>query len=227
MEETKKLSVIEQQTQAAQLEAAQLALETAKMDRELKQAELEAKKLEKQEREYHIRDLKGSLAKRDLEEMQVREDREQQGKTFAQQEATDIYRYSICTHKKGGTANARDIRCLTTGGNGSQYAILKHQMINGDIWVRCLRCGKTWMPPVEINFYFDANGRQVGTADGKFDAVKFEKAREEYIRATMFETNNTMSGSVQVRFSRLDPVSKKIVDAADVYRESIASTNLR
>ena len=33
MEETKKLSVIEQQTQAAQLEAAQTALETAKMDR--------------------------------------------------------------------------------------------------------------------------------------------------------------------------------------------------
>ena len=223
MSEEKKLSQVEQ----LQLEAAQLALETAKMDRELKKADLEAKQLEKQEREYHIRDLKGSLAKRDLEEMQLKENRQQQGATFAQQAATDKYRFSICTHKKGGTANARDTRCLTTGGNGNQYAIMKHQMINGDIWVRCLRCGKTWNPPVEVNFYFDKLGRQVAPIDGIFSKEKFNEATVEYQKATMFETNNTMSGSVQVRFSRYDAVSGKIVDGSDVYRESIASTNLR
>ena len=223
MSEEKKLSAIEQ----VQMEAAQLALETAKMDRELKKAELEAKQLEKQEREYHIRDLKGSLAKRDLEEMQLKENRQQQGATFAQQAATDKYRYSICTHKKGGTASSRDTRCLTTGGNGNQYAVMKHQMINGDIWVRCLRCGNTWNPPVEVNFYFDKAGRQVAPKDGFFDTAKFNEAQKEYIKATMFETNNTMSGSVQVRFSRYDQASGKIVDGADVYRESIASTNLR
>ena len=223
MSEEKKLSQIEQ----IQLEAAQMALETAKMDRELKKAELEAKQLEKQEREYHIRDLKGSLAKRDLEEQQTKENRESQGKTFAQQAATDKFRFSVCTHKKGGTAHARDTRCLTTGGNGSQYAVIKHQMINGDIWVRCLRCGKTWNPPVESNFYFDDKGNSVAPNDGKFDKEKFNTAHKEYIQATMFETNNSMSGSVQVRFSRYDKSSGKIVDGADVYRENIASSNLR
>ena len=223
MSDEKKLSVIEQ----VQLEAAQLALETAKMDRELKKAELEAKQLEKQEREYHIRDLKGSLAKRDLEEMQLKENRQQQGETFAQQARQDKFRFSICTHKKGGTANARDTRCLSTGGNGNQYAIMKHQMINGDIWVRCLRCGKTWNPPVESNFYFNDKGVSVAPIDGVFSKEAFNAAHVEYIKATMFETNNTMSGSVQVRFSRYDQASGKIVDGSDVYRESIASTNLR
>jgi hypothetical protein len=223
MAEEKKLSAIEQ----IQLEAAQMALETAKMDRELKLAELEAKKLEKQEREYHIRDLKGSLAKRDLEEMQLKENRQQQGATFAQQAQIDKHRWNICTHKKGGTAHARDTRCLKTGGNGNQYAVMKHQMINGDIWVRCLRCGRTWAPPVEVNFYFDKNGNQVAPIDGIFNKEAFNAAGIEYHKAEMFETNNTMSGSVQVRFSRFDPVSGKIVDGADVYRESLASTNLR
>jgi hypothetical protein len=43
----------------------------------------------------------------------------------------------------------------------------------------------------------------------------------------MFETNNSMSGSVQCRFSTFDVESGRMVDAADKYRESIASTTLR
>jgi hypothetical protein len=194
---------------------------------ELKKAELEAKLLEKQEREYHIKDLKARLADRDIQEKQLQEDRAQQGRTFAQQDATDAYRYRICTHKKGGIVTPRDMRVLTTGGNNIQYAIMKHQMINGDIWVRCLRCGKTWAPPVESNFFFDRAGAQVAPVDGTFDRAKFERARDEYIRATMFETNNSMSGSVQCRFSTFDVASGKMVDASDKYREGIASTTLR
>lgn len=194
---------------------------------ELKKAELEAKLLEKQEREYHIKDLKARLAEREIQEKQIQEDRASQGRTFAQQEATDTYRFRICTHRKGGNVTTRDMRVLSTGGNNVQYAIMKHQMINGDIWVRCLRCGKTWAPPVEINFFFDAAGKRVAPQDGNFDRVKFERAREEYERATMMETNNSMSGSVQCRFSTFDVASGKMVDAADKYRESIASTTLR
>lgn len=194
---------------------------------ELKKAELEAKLLEKQEREYHIKDLKARIADRDIQEKQAQEDREQQGRTFAQQKATDEYRFRICTHRKGGNVSPRDMRVLTTGGNNAQRAVMKHQMINGDVWVRCLRCGKTWAPPVEKNFFFDAKGKQVAPVDGKFDAVKFEKARAEYLEATMYETNNSTSGSVQCRFSTFDLETGKIVDAADKYRENIASTTLR
>lgn len=211
---------VDEQIKAIELQERALALE-------LKKAELEAKLLEKQEREYHIKDLKARLADRDIQEKQLQEDRAQQGRTFAQQDATDAYRYRICTHKKGGIVTPRDMRVLTTGGNNIQYAIMKHQMINGDIWVRCLRCGKTWAPPVEINFFFDKNGKQVAPADGTFGKAKFERARDEYIRATMFETNNSMSGSVQCRFSTFDVESGKMVDAADKYRENIASTTLR
>jgi hypothetical protein len=212
---------------SAEEEIRQIELQEKRLSLELKKAELEAKLLEKQEREYHIKDLKSRIAERDLAERQVQEDREQQGRTFAQQDATDAYRYKICTHKKGGIVTPRDMRVLTTGGNNIQYAIMKHQMINGDIWVRCLRCGKTWAPPVEKNFFFDEKGKSTAPLDGKFDKMRFERARDEYVRATMFETNNSMSGSVQCRFSKFDTESGKMVDAAEDYRESIASTTLR
>lgn len=206
---------------------------TASVEDQIKQAELaakmielELKSLELQERKYSIQDLKSRIADREILEKQAKEDREQQGRTFAQQDATDLYRYNTCTHKKGGNASSRDLRVLSIGGNAAQYAVMKHQMINGDIWVRCLRCGKTWCPPVEKNFYFEGN-KNVAPADGIFNQAKFDKAVEEYKRATMFETNNSMSTSVQCRFSRYDLESKRIVDAADTYRENIASSNLR
>lgn len=216
--ETKQISV-DEQIKLIELQEKMLSLE-------LKKAELESKLLEKQEREYHIKDLKARIADRDIQEKQLQEDRAQQGRTFAQQDATDLYRYSICTHKKGGLVSPRDMRVLTTGGNNVQYAIMKHQMINGDIWVRCLRCGKTWAPPVEKNFFYKGKV-QVAPQDGQFDKVRFERAREEYMRATMFETNNSMSASVQCRFSTFDVESGRMVDAADKYRENIASTTLR
>jgi len=208
-----------------QIKQAELAAKL--MELQIKQQQLEAQTLEIEERKYHIKDLKARLADRDIVEKQAKEDREQQGRTFQQQAATDLYRYSICTHKKGGMVSPRDQRVLTTGGNAAQYAVMKHQMINGDIWVRCLRCGKTWNPPVEKNFFFDAKGKLVAPVDGKFDKFKFERAVDDYKRATMFETNNSMSTSVQCRFSRFDLESGRLVDAADTYRENIASTNLR
>jgi len=208
-----------------QIKQAELAAKL--MELEIKRQELEAKGIEIQERKYHIQELKAKLADREISEKQVKEDREQQGRTIAQQEATDKYRYTVCTHKKGGLVSPRDQRVLSTGGNAAQYAVLKHQMINGDIWVRCLRCGKTWAPPVEKNFFFDAKGRQVAPVDGEFSKVKFEHAVEDYKRATMFETNNSMSTSVQCRFRIVDAETGKLIDATDLYREGISSTTLR
>lgn len=211
---------VEEQIKAAELKAKLMELE-------LKAQELEAKQLEIQERTYHIQDLKQKLQDRAIKEKQLMEDREQQGRTIASLDAIDRYNQASCTHRKGGMAHSRDISVLSRGGNAAQYAVIKHQMINGDIWVRCLRCGKTWAPPVEKNFFFDDKGRNVAPVDGVLDKAKFAKATEEYLRATLFETNNSMSTSVQCRFTTIDPETGRKIDAADIYRENIASTTLR
>jgi hypothetical protein len=202
-------------------------------DDEIKQLQLanlrlekEAKELELQERQYHIKDLRGRLADRDLSEKQEKQNREAQGRTFAQDEATDAYRWSVCTHRKGGIVSARDMRALTTGGSEDQYAVIKHQMINGDIWVRCNRCGRTWSPPVESNFYFKG-GKSVAPVDGVFDKDKFRAAQEDYQRAVQFPTRNTMSGSVQCRFQKFNLETGRLEDASVLYRESVKDTNLR
>ncbi len=211
---------VEDQIKAAELKAKLMELE-------LKAQELEAKKLEIQERTYHIKDLKTRIQDREIKDKQLQEDRASQGRAMRQQDAIDTYQQNKCTHRKGGTASSRDITVLATGGNSNQYAVIKHQMINGDIWVRCLRCGKTWAPPVERNFFFDETGRAVSPADGVFDKARFTAAVENYKKATMFETNNSMSTSVQCRFFTIDEASGKQIDAADVYRDNIASTTLR
>lgn len=217
--QTKELSV-DEQIKLAELEAKQLELQ-------IKRQQLEAVQLEQVERKYHIQDLRSRISDREIKEKQVQEDRAQQGRTFAQMKATDEYRFKVCTHRKGGVVTPRDTRVLTTGGNKEQFAVIKHQMINGDIWVRCLRCGKTWSPPVEKNFFFDRAGRQVAPQDGDFNRAKFEQAEVDYIQATMFNTNNSMSTSVQCRFSTFDRESGKLIDAADIYRENLSNTTLR
>ena len=233
-EETKNHDLsVDEQLKHVQLETAKLALETERkqqaiLDGQLvaQKEEAEARLEEREVRKHQLKDLKSSIADRDLLDKQAQLDREQQGKTFRAQDATDNFNWKVCTHKKGGMAHARDVRVLTTGGNSNQYSVFKHQMLNGDIWVRCSRCSRTWAPPVEKNFYF-RDGIVVARQDGVFDATKFEAAKVEYLRAVNFETNNSTSGSVQCRLSRFDPVSGRMVDAADVYRENIASTNLR
>lgn len=211
---------VEDQIKQAELKAKLLELE-------LKSQELEAKQLEIQERQYHIKDLKSRIQDREIKDKQLQEDRAAQGVSMRQTDAIDKYQQNKCTHRKGGTASSRDISVLATGGNSNQYSVIKHQMINGDIWVRCLRCGKTWAPPVERNFFFSADGRLVAPADGVFNKDRFKTAIDEYQRATMFETNNSMSSSVQCRFFTIDETTGKQIDAADVYRDRIASTNLR
>jgi hypothetical protein len=203
------------------------------MDKEIKKMELELKKqelaemgLRKRERELALRDLEQRVGAADLKAKQLQNDRAAQGQTFSQQDREDANRWKVCTHKKGGIATTRDVRVLTTGGNSEQYAVLKHQMINGDIWVRCLRCGKTWKPPVEKDYYF-RDGKVVAPKDGKFDIAAFEKAGTEYLRALQFETRNAMSGSIQCRFTRLNPETKRAEDAADVYRNNVSTSNLR
>jgi hypothetical protein len=66
----------------------------------------------------------------------------------------------------------------------------------------------------------------VAPKDGVFNRARFEKAQLEYMEAVDLNTNNSMSTSVQCRFTRKEK-NGQTVDAADIYRERISSSNLR
>lgn len=95
-----------------------------------------------------------------------------------------------CNHMKGGVVrpskNSKDIAEGLLHGNGSQYSVRKHMMMNRDVWVDCLRCGMKWRPPVRAEFKTDR---------------EFYKAVEEYDRAVAFPTNNVMSSSILCQFT--------------------------
>jgi hypothetical protein len=206
---------------------ANAAEEIAAIELSIKRAQLADIELQKQERELSIQEKRGTINDRLNKQKQKEMDREQSGKVFAAQKREDEAKQNQCTHKKGGVVSQRNLQVLSTGGNSPQYAVIKHQMINGDFWVRCLRCGKTWLPPVKDNFYFNAKGKQVAPVDGVFSAEKFEKSAAEYRVAVAFETNNTASGSVICKFSKWDEKSEQWVDATNDYRQAVRHTNLR
>jgi hypothetical protein len=206
---------------------ANAAEEIAAIELSIKRAQLADLELQKQERQLSIQEKQGTIHDRLNKQKQKEMDRQQQGRVFAAQQREDDARQGQCTHKKGGTVSPRDMKVLHTGGNSQYYAVLKHQMITGDFWVRCLRCGKTWCPPVEDNYYFNAKGKQVAPKDGAFSKEKFDLALADYRKAVSFETNNSPSSSVICQFSKWDEASGKWVDAKEDYRHNLRATNLR
>ena len=121
---------------------------------------------------------------------------------------------ATCNHRKGGllthktalygqdaeTAIAHQI-IFPTQGTDFQYAVVKHQMMNQDIWVFCLRCGKKWKPPIRANYKSE---------------TEFVLACVEYQRAVEFPTNNKMSGAVLVRFKK--------ANGSEQYRKLLSNT---
>lgn len=169
-----------------------LQLETARL-------ELEAKQLEIKERKAHLEDLQEQLADRELKRESKRQRSITNGATLNQLAAIDEANQRRCNHRKGGNG-AQGV----VGGHGddSQYAVIKHTFANGDMWVRCLRCGKTWKPPVRSLFTKEE---------------EFLKAVAAYETAVNFQTRNVPSGSVQFRFS----------DNGAYYREVTKNSTLR
>jgi TolA-binding protein len=212
-----------------QRELIALELEAKRLELEIKKQQMEGLKLEQEERKYHIKDLKASIGERDAAELQKKEDRESQGRTMKNIEHQEKLQQKMCTHGKGGTVSTRDMRVLKTGGDDNKKAIIKHQMINGDIWILCLRCAKTWKPPVKRDFFFDVRGNAVAEKDGVFDAQKFQQANFEYHQALQMPTSNSMSTSVQCRFTRLtgEGESATASDATEWYRDLVGSSSLR
>jgi hypothetical protein len=175
------------------------------MELEFKRLEIEAKKLE-------LLDIKERVDERQMKRDDKTSRTRANGAILDGNYAQRRQVQAQCNHKKGGNG----IEGFVGGqGDDPQYAIWKHQFLNSDIWVRCLRCGKWWKPPVKENFYFDERGREVAPQDGQFNAELFAKAEVEYRQALGFPTRNSMSTSYQFRFSDGGEIFRKVTKDTD------------
>jgi hypothetical protein len=179
-----------------------------KLEQMRKQAAFEDKK-----REMELEDLQLSIEARraqleDHKENKFRREMERENKSMdsktkglALRQVADAERQvqKRCNHKKGGNG----LQGILGGrGDAGQYAVIKHTMSNGDMWVRCLRCGKTWKPPLERSFKNPSD---------------FIKAEAEYKIAIDFQTLNSPSSSAQFNFS----------DQGQHFREQMEHVTLR
>lgn len=191
--------IVGQSGSPAPLEKKKALSEGEQLDLDIKKAELAAKQLELKERTANLQDVEERLAERELKRENKRQRSLTNGQTLKQLAQNDNAAQKRCNHRKGGNG-AQGV--VAGQGDDSQYAVLKHTFANGDMWVRCLRCGKTWKPPVKEDFDSEA---------------QFLKAVVEYETAVNFQTRNVPSGSVTFRFS----------DNGAYYREVTKSTTLR
>ena len=167
------------------------------MELELKQLEIAAKKAE-------LEDLKERLAERQMKRETKAQRSKVNGDVLKQTENINKQAQSRCNHRKGGNG-AEGV--ILGKGDDPQYAVIKHQFCNQDIWVRCLRCGKTWKPPIESEH----------TVNGKLDSESFNKVLREYHEAVEYNTRNAMSKAIQYAYS----------DGGKHFRNTMANTNLR
>jgi hypothetical protein len=136
-------------------------------------------------------------------------------------ERSQLIRQHNCNHRKGGyfeispipgepiksirvdgthiwesTSSGKYTVSFPSRGESQYYAVIKHVMANGDMWVRCQRCMKWWKPPLRSQYPTD------------FD---FYTAVKEYADACNFLTNNSTSGSVRFRFPNDERVRKTLM----------------
>jgi hypothetical protein len=180
-------------------EVESLEIENLRLDAETKKLALEAAQLEIRAKKAQIQDLEESLAERELKRENKRQRSLTNGETLKQLDRIDKASQKRCNHKKGGNGI---VGVMSGRGDNAQHAVLMHTFANGDTWIRCLRCGKTWKPPVERAY----------------------KAREDYLAAYAeyqaalnFQTNNSPSSSYMFKYS----------DNGEFYRQVTEHTTLR
>lgn len=173
--------------------------ELVSADLEIKKLEAKRLELEILEKEANLQDIRERLAERELGRESRRQRSLGNGAILKQIEASEKAHQRRCNHRKGGNGAEGVI-----GGQGddTQHAVLKHVFANGDMWVRCLRCGKTWKPPIK---------------DEYANEESYLKAVAEYHAATQFQTRNVTSKAVIFGFS----------DNGQYYRDVTRNTTLR
>ncbi len=152
------------------------------METEMLALELEAKRL-------NVLDLQDRIDERKATRNTKGDTARSRGTTLSQKDDVDFRTQKRCNHQKGG----KGAEAVVGGrGNDSQHSVIKHIYINGDMWVRCSRCGKTWKPQLRAWFDFDVKNNPIPEAKG--DAL-FEKAVAEYEWACNLQTSNETSTS--------------------------------
>jgi hypothetical protein len=171
----------------------------AEMEAEIKALELEEKRLAVKFAKANLEDMQERLDERQIKRENVRQTSVTNGTTLKQTNAIDVANQKRCNHRKGGNEASGYI-----GGQGDspQYAVIKHTFANGDQWVRCQRCGKTWKPPVESEH---------------LTKESYTAALAIYKEAISFPTQNKNSSSVVFQFS----------DGGEFYREVTKDASLR
>jgi hypothetical protein len=137
---------------------------------EIAKIRIEKEKIEAQLLSFQLEELKLRQVRRSSSHLQVEKDLGDMIRNFA-------LRQGNCNHRKGG----RGLSGVQGKGTDSDYAIIKHQMPNGDWHVFCTRCSKHWQPT-------DADAKLKG---GYFEALDWP-------------TDNTPSGSSMFTFQRGD-----------------------
>ncbi len=180
------------------------------MEAEMRTLALESARLEVLEKKANLQDVQERLAERELKRESIRERGRINQRTLDQTAGVETQRQRTCTHRKGGNGLSDFL-----GGRGQdpQYAVLKHTMLNGDTWVRCMRCGKTWKPPAKRSFYFTVTGERTIPERGTFNQTKYGAAMAEWREAVNFQTKNSTSSSYMFRFSDGGEYSREILEA--------------
>lgn len=176
--------------------------------KELAAKELELKRLELLEREANLQDLQERLAERQLKRKSRDGVFRGHGAQFKQDKINRLSKQEICNHRKGGDgANG------VIGGQGDdiQFAILRHVMGNGDIWVRCLRCGKTWKYPVASQYATKA---------------EYAEAMAEYKEMLKVQTRNHTSGTHTFSWGMVQGENGKLEGGPEFYREKMKAVTL-
>jgi hypothetical protein len=178
------------------------------VENELASKELEIKRLELLERQANLEDLQERLAERQLKRKSRDSVFRGHGANLKQDTINRKAKQEICNHRKGGDGAQGVI-----GGQGddTQYAIMRHIMGNGDTWVRCLRCGKTWKYPVASQY------------TNKQD---FQEAYAEYQAALKFPTRNHTSGTHTFSWGVVQNAKGKLEGGPEFYRERTKQVTL-
>lgn len=197
-------ALLEAQTKLAEAEA-----QIAAMNAAAAEADLKIKSLELQEREINIQDLQERLHDRKLKKQSQAAVFLGHGQNLKQDNINRDLKQKACNHRKGGDGAAGVVG--GKGDNNSQYCVAKHGMANGDIWVRCLRCGKTWKPPLKSDYK---------------TVEAYEAAKERYTIALDFPTRNHTSSSQQFQWGIVIGADGKQEGGPEYYRERMRNVTL-
>lgn len=165
-----------------------------KEELELKERELAVKE---RELDLEAKKLSNEKLRRDADQFQMAKENEHQkfssrGASLASQRPENKHAgiRRTCNHHMGGRNREAFVQGI--GEASKQYCVSKVKLPTGDVMIRCNRCRKVWVPPLESEH----------TKNGKLDKEAFNKAQEEYNEAYNFDCALDMIILPQYRWSR-------------------------